>query len=118
MLGHGSQRSPRPSPSSSRCSGLGTVGQLSPAVTPWRGGFPEVVARPRDADLWFASYLRTYLERDVRAVTNVRDLAVFRRFMALVAARTGQMVQRTELAGPLGVSVPTVSSTRTSASGW
>lgn len=80
----------------------------SPAVTPWRGGFPEVVARPRDADLWFASYLRTYLERDVRAVTNVRDLAVFRRFLALVAARTGQMLHRTELAGPLGVSVPTV----------
>lgn len=80
----------------------------SPKVTPWRGGFPEVVARPAAADLWLSSYVRTYLERDVRAITNVRDLAVFRRFLALVGARTGQLLNRTELAGPLGLSVPTV----------
>src|SRR5713101_2475058 len=44
------------------------------------GGFPEVLARPRARSLWFASYMQTYLERDVRAITNVRDLATFRRF--------------------------------------
>ena len=74
-----------------------------------RGGFPEVVIRPSRADLWFRSYVQTYLERDVRSVRAVKDLATFRRFLTLVAARHGQILNRTDLAAPLGVSVPTVS---------
>jgi hypothetical protein len=81
----------------------------SPKVDLWLGGFPEVIARPAAKDLWFSSYLQTYLERDVRAITQVKDLATFRRFMGLVASRHGQVLNRTDLAGPLGVSVPTVS---------
>ena len=81
----------------------------TPKVTLLRGGYPEVLARPASARLWFASYLQTYLERDVRAVTAVRDLATFRRFLALVASRHGQVLNRTDLAAPLGVSVPTIS---------
>jgi predicted AAA+ superfamily ATPase len=80
----------------------------SPKVDLWLGGFPEVIARPGARDLWFSSYLQTYLERDVRAVTQVRDLATFRRFMGLVASRHGQILNKTDIAGPLGVSVPTV----------
>jgi len=83
--------------------------QESSKVDLWLGGFPEVIARPRARDLWFSSYLQTYLERDVRAVTQVRDLATFRRFMGLVASRHGQILNKTDLAGPLGVSVHTVS---------
>lgn len=74
----------------------------------WTGGFPEVVARPAARELWFSSYVQTYLERDVRAVTQVRDLATFRRFMAVVASRHGQVLNKTDLAAPLGVSVPTI----------
>lgn len=89
---------------------LGPLSVLeSPKVSLLRGGFPEVVAQPRTASLWFSSYVQTYLERDVRAVTAIKDLASFRRFMALVASRTGQMLNRSDLAGPLGVSVPTIS---------
>jgi predicted AAA+ superfamily ATPase len=73
------------------------------------GGFPEVVLRPRGRTLWYASYLQTYIERDVRSIANVRDLTVFRRFLSLVASRNGQMLNRTDLAAPLGVSVPTIS---------
>jgi predicted AAA+ superfamily ATPase len=80
----------------------------TPKVTLLRGGYPEVVARPESARLWFSSYLQTYLERDVRAVTAVKDLATFRRFLALVASRHGQVLNKTDLAAPLGVSVPTV----------
>ena len=80
----------------------------SPKVTLLRGGYPEVLARPAAARLWFASYLQTYLERDVRAVTAVRDLATFRRFLAMLASRHGQVLNRTDLAAPLGVSVPTI----------
>jgi len=72
------------------------------------GGYPEVLARPATRHLWFSSYVQTYLERDVRAITNVRDLATFRRFLALLASRHGQVLNRTDLAAPLGVSVPTV----------
>jgi predicted AAA+ superfamily ATPase len=81
----------------------------SPRVTPLHGGYPEAVARPASRRLWFSSYLQTYLERDVRAVTAVRDLATFRRFLALVASRHGQMLNKSDLAAPLGVSVPTIS---------
>lgn len=71
-----------------------------------RGGFPEVLARPKSARLWFASYVQTYLERDVRSITAVQDLATFRRFLALVASRHGQVLNKTDLAAPLGMSVP------------
>jgi predicted AAA+ superfamily ATPase len=80
----------------------------TPRVDLLRGGYPEVLARPAAADAWFSSYVQTYLERDVRAVTAVRDLATFRRFLALVASRHGQTLNKTDLAAPLGVSVPTI----------
>lgn len=72
------------------------------------GGYPEVVARPAARGLWFGSYIQTYLERDVRSVANIRDLSVFRRFLALVASRHGQLLNKTDLAAPLGLSVPSV----------
>lgn len=78
-------------------------------VTLLTGGYPEALARPKARDLWFGSYIQTYLERDVRAIVNVRDLATFRRFLALLASRHGQILNRTDLAAPLGVSVPTIS---------
>jgi predicted AAA+ superfamily ATPase len=78
----------------------------SPKVGMFKGGFPEVLARPSLAQDWFRSYLQTYLERDVRAVTAVRDLATFRQFMALLASRAGQTLNLSELAGPVGLSVP------------
>jgi hypothetical protein len=83
--------------------------QESPSVTLLKGGFPEVLARPRSAEAWFRSYVRTYLERDVRSLTAVRDLGTFRRFVSLVASRSGQILNRTELAAGTGVSLPTVS---------
>ncbi len=79
-----------------------------PSMTLLRGGFPEVLAAPGAADIWFRSYVQTYLERDVRAVASIRDLAVFRRFMGLLIGRCGRMLNKTDLAAPLGVSVPTI----------
>jgi uncharacterized protein len=78
-------------------------------VTMLHGGYPEVLAKPANRRLWFASYIQTYLERDVRALLNVRDLSVFRRFISLLATRHAQTLNRSDLAGPLGVSVPTIS---------
>lgn len=73
-----------------------------------RGGFPEVWSRPSGRRAWFQSYIQAYLERDVRDVLAVRDLAAFRRFLGLVATNNGQMLNKTAIAAPLGVSVPTV----------
>ena len=58
--------------------------------------------------MWFSSFVQTYLERDVRMVTAVKDLSTFRRFLALLASRHGQVLNKTDLAAPLGISVPTV----------
>jgi predicted AAA+ superfamily ATPase len=80
----------------------------SAKVNVFRGGYPGVITRPSAADLWFRSYVQTYLERDVRAVTAIRDLGAFRRFLALLASRAGGMLNKTDIAAPLGVSVPTI----------
>ncbi len=80
----------------------------TPKVTMLGGGYPEALARRAEARLWFSSYLQTYLERDVRAVTAVKDLATFRRFLSLLASRHGQVLNKTDIAAPLGVSVPTI----------
>jgi len=82
--------------------------QETPKVSLVRGGFPEVLARPRSAALWYRSYIQTYLERDVRAISSIRDLATFRRFLTLTASRCGQILNKSDLAAPLGVSVPTI----------
>lgn len=74
-----------------------------------RGGFPELwQRRAPDRRLWLASYVQTYLERDVRSVLAVKDLGTFQTFLRLAAARTGQMLNLTDLARDVGVSPPTV----------
>lgn len=78
-------------------------------VSFYNGGFPESLSRPAASELWFKSYIQTYLERDVRTISTVKDLPAFRRFMSLLASRTGQQLNRSDLAAPLGVSVPTIS---------
>lgn len=111
----GSQEAPLMQGVTESMAGRAAILQLLPfsslestKVSLLRGGYPEVVARPGSAGLWFSSYLQTYLERDVRSITAVRDLATFRRFLALLASRHGQTLNRTDLAAPLGVSVPTI----------
>lgn len=83
--------------------------QESSKVSLHKGGFPEVLARPSTGPTWFRSYIQTYLERDVRSVTSIRNLSTFRRFLSLTASRCGQILNRTDLAAPLGVSIPTIS---------
>jgi predicted AAA+ superfamily ATPase len=111
----GSQEAPLMQGVTESMAGRAAILQLLPfslketaKADPLLGGFPEVVLRPRGRELWFASYLQTYIERDVRLITSVRDLPAFRRFLSLVASRHGQMLNKSDLAAPLGVSVPTI----------
>ncbi len=74
-----------------------------------RGCFPELVAAPdRDVQLWYASYVQTYLERDVRTIRKVGDLTLFQSFLRAMAARSGQLLDLSHLARDLGVAVNTV----------
>lgn len=111
----GSQEAPLMRGVTESMAGRAAILRLSPfslAETPraclLHGGYPGAISNPKGRELWFSSYVQTYLERDVRAVTQVRDLNQFRRFLALVASRHGQLLNKTDLAAPLGVSIPTV----------
>jgi hypothetical protein len=74
-----------------------------------RGGYPELNANPRrDVNLWHASYVQTYLERDVRTLRQVGDLTQFQNFLRALAARSAQLFNLTDLARDLGVAVNTV----------
>ncbi|MFT4178846.1 MAG: ATP-binding protein [Thermomonas sp.] len=70
-----------------------------------RGLYPVLHAQPSllAAD-WLASYTATYVERDVRQVINVQDLAAFQKFLRLCAARTGQLLNVSALAGEADIS--------------
>jgi predicted AAA+ superfamily ATPase len=73
-----------------------------------RGSYPELSINPtRDAHLWQASYIQTYLERDVRNLRNLGDLTQFQVFLRALAARSAQILNLSELARDVGVAVNT-----------
>ena len=65
-----------------------------------RGGFPPALQIDSEADrgLWFAAYVQTYLERDLRQLSAVSSLPDFQRVMALAAQRTGKLLNQADLA--------------------
>jgi predicted AAA+ superfamily ATPase len=74
----------------------------------WTGSFPALVAGPvEDRDLFYGSYLQTYVARDVRDLAEVSNQQAFLRFLRAAAARTGQLLNLSDLARDVDVSVPT-----------
>ncbi|RMH07258.1 MAG: ATP-binding protein [Nitrospirae bacterium] len=74
-----------------------------------RGGYPELAVHPkRDTTLWHASYVQTYLERDVRGLRQIGDLSQFQNFLRALAARSAQLLNVTDVARDLGVAVNTL----------
>ena len=71
------------------------------------GGYPRVFDQNLDPSQWLGAYVATYLERDVRSLSNIGDLATFQRFVQLCAGRTAQMLNLSGLASNAGVSQPT-----------
>ena len=76
--------------------------------TLWKGSYPPLFDRPVQPTAWYGSYVQTYLERDVRQLLEIRDLALFQRFLRLVAGRTGQLLNHSALADETGVSHNTI----------
>ncbi len=72
------------------------------------GGLPSVcTGQVRQKERWFEGYEETYVEKDVRNLANIGDLISFRRMLRLVANRTGQLLNISQLASDAGTSVPT-----------
>ena len=73
-----------------------------------RGGYPELQDSKMDWQMFFSNYVKTYLERDVRELSAVQDLDAFRRFMIACAARTGEMLNYSNIADEIGKDADTV----------
>ncbi|MCY4340459.1 MAG: ATP-binding protein [Gammaproteobacteria bacterium] len=72
------------------------------------GGYPRIFDRQLQPSAWLGMYAASYLERDVRQILNIGNMATFQRFIQLAAGRTGQALNISELAGDCGVAPATV----------
>jgi predicted AAA+ superfamily ATPase len=73
-----------------------------------RGFYPESLVNPALlSELWYSSYVGTYLERDVRNIRHINDLSRFQTFVGLLAARAGALLNLSEVARECGISQPT-----------
>lgn len=73
----------------------------------FNGCYPAIYDRGINPSVFYSNYLQTYLDRDVRELSRVQDLRLFRNFLALCAARTGQLLNLANLANECGISQPT-----------
>lgn len=109
---------------------LAEITQRSSAVLPWEAGrkpaaapfdaqrlwermvdglYPEVVANTNlDPALWQSSYIQTYLERDIRGLRNIGNLADYHRFLLVLASRSGQLVNLSDIGRDIGVATNTI----------
>jgi predicted AAA+ superfamily ATPase len=76
----------------------------------WNGGYPRIFDRDLPAAEWLASYVATYVERDVRQVLQVGDLLTFQTFLRLCAGRVGQLLNLSGLGADCGITHATARS--------
>lgn len=76
-----------------------------------RGSMPEMNKNgTMDWQLYYAAYVKTYIERDVRMIVNVKDLNLFSKFLVALAARTSQLLNYNVIANELGTDIKTIKS--------
>lgn len=73
----------------------------------FKGSMPALYETEQDIEMYYSSYVNTYLQRDIRDLTQVADELSFMRFMTCCAARTSQMVNYADMAKDVGISPPT-----------
>ncbi len=73
----------------------------------FKGMYPPLYDKNLLPSQWFAGYVTTYIERDVRNMLNIRELNIFQRFLRMCAARVGQLLNISALANDCGISTPT-----------
>ncbi|GAB3425707.1 ATP-binding protein [Niabella aquatica] len=72
------------------------------------GGYPEIWQERLKPEIWMNSYIQTYVQRDVRLLKNISNMATFSRFLYLCANYAGQVLNRDELARQVGVDTKTI----------
>ncbi|MBE6435270.1 MAG: ATP-binding protein, partial [Akkermansiaceae bacterium] len=72
------------------------------------GGLPRLYTEGIPPEIAYSNYMRTYVERDVRQLINIKNLSAFETFIRLLAARVGQIINYSSLASDVGVSAPTI----------
>lgn len=89
---------------------LKTSGHINPGYAEHlvAGGYPEVVAEAIDPTDWYLNYISTYIERDVRQLKNINNLAQFTKLVRMCAGRTGQILNMTALSNDCGIDQKTV----------
>jgi uncharacterized protein len=75
----------------------------------YQGSYPRIYDENLDSALWTQSYIRTYIERDVRALINIKDISTFQLFLKLCAGQHGQLLNISAIAQACGLSQPTIS---------
>ena len=75
-----------------------------------RGSMPELLDPERDWEWFYRDYVRTYLERDIRRIINIKDEIKFRNFLTCLAARSGELLVYQELANEVGIDIKTAQS--------
>lgn len=74
----------------------------------WRGSFPKLHQDPRiSRDLFYKSYVQTYIQRDVRDILNITDEVSFSKFLRAIAARTGQLLNYSDIARDVDIDYKT-----------
>lgn len=77
-------------------------------TTLYEGCYPRVHVDQLNPIKTFASYVRTYIERDIRMILQVHNLELFQKFLVLCASRVGQIFNKDNLASEVGISAKTV----------
>ena len=75
----------------------------------WKGGYPELWSNENiDVSNFFESYIRSYIERDLKTIIEVKNLKDFRRLLVLLATRVGQLLNYQDISKDIGISDKTV----------
>lgn len=74
----------------------------------FKGGYPRIYKNKLNATKWLRSYFQLYVEKDIRQITNIKNIDLFERFVKLTAGRVGQLLNANNLANETGVSAPTI----------
>ncbi len=74
----------------------------------YNGFYPRLIDKKMNPSMFYASYISSYLERDIRLLTNVHDLNLFHKFLTLCAGRCGSLLNKEALANEVGINRKTV----------
>jgi len=68
-----------------------------------KGSYPEIYHKKRDENIWYANYIRTFVERDVRQILNISNSNLFTKFLKICAGRVGQLLNVTAISNECGI---------------